>query len=152
VSFTPSTLENQTGTVTLADNAANTPQSVPITANGAEPAVFLSPDSLTFTSQTDGTTSAPQTVTLQNYGNAPLTLGTIAVSAQYVISTNGCGPSGTVLAAGSSCTVSVEFKPTGTGTIVGTLSIPDNAEDSPQTVGLTGTGIAAATKSGRDYQ
>jgi hypothetical protein len=152
VSFTPSTLENQTGTVTLADNAANTPQSVPITANGAEPAVFLSPDSLTFTSQTDGTTSAPQTVTVQNYGNAPLTLGTIAVSAQYVISTNGCGPSGTVLAAGSSCTVSVEFKPTGTGTSVGTLSIPDNAEDSPQTVGLSGTGVAAATKSGRDYQ
>jgi hypothetical protein len=152
VTFTPSTLENQTGAVSLADNAANTPQSVPITGNGAEPAVFLSPDTLTFTSQTDGTTSAPQTVTVQNYGNAPLTLGTIAVSAQYVLSTNGCGPSGTVLTAGSSCTISVEFKPTGTGTISGSLSIPDNAEDSPQTVGLSGTGAAAAVKSGRTYQ
>jgi len=140
VSFTPSTLEDQTGAVSIADNAANTPQSVPITGSGAEPAVFLSPDALAFGSVTHGTTSAAQTVTVQNYGNAPLTLGTIAVSAQYVISANTCGPSGSVLAAGSSCTISVEFAPTGTGAINGTLNIPDNAEDSPQTVALSGTG------------
>ena len=140
VTFTPSTLEDQTGAVSLADNAANTPQSVPITGNGAEPAVFLFPDILAFGSVADGSTSPAQTVTVQNYGNASLTLGTIAVSAQYVISANTCGPSGSVLAAGSSCTISVEFKPTGTTTVNGILSIPDNAEDTPQTVALSGTG------------
>lgn len=140
VSFTPSTLEDQTGTVTLADNAANTPQSVPITGNGAEPAVFLSPDMLAFGSVTHGTISPAQTVTLENYGTGPLTLGTITASAQFTISANTCGPSGSVIAAGSFCTISVEFAPTGTGVINGTLSIPDNAEDTPQTVALSGTG------------
>jgi hypothetical protein len=140
VSFTPSTLEDQTGTLTLADNAANTPQSLPITGSGAEPAVFLAPDALAFGSVTHDTISPAQTVTLENYGTGPLTLGTITASAQFTISANTCGPSGSVIAAGSFCTISVEFTPTGTGVINGTLSIPDNAEDSPQTVALSGTG------------
>jgi Cep192 domain 4 len=44
------------------------------------------------------------------------------------------------LAAGSRCTISVRFSPTATGTRTGTLEIADNANGSPQTVTLTGTG------------
>ena len=137
VSFTPSTFENQTATVTLADNAANSPQTVPITGNGAEPAVYLSPTTLAFGSVATGTTSAAQTVTLENYGNATLTISGVAATGPYVVSANTCGTS---LAAGSICTISVEFKPTSNGSMPGTLVITDNAGDSPQIVELTGTG------------
>ena len=137
VNFTPSTLEDQTATVTLADNAAGSPQTISITGNGAEAAVFLSPTSLTFASQKENTTSAAQTITVENYGNATLTISNVAVTVSYVISANTCGTS---LAAGSTCTISVEFAPKGTGVLSGALILTDNAGDSPQMVELTGTG------------
>jgi len=137
VSFTPTTFEDQQATVTLVDNAGNTPQTIPITGNGAEPAVFLSPTTLAFGSVAHGTTSAAQTITVENYGNATLTITSVVASSSYTVSANTCGTS---LAAGSTCTVSVEFKPTAAGSFPGTLSITDNAGDSPQIVELSGTG------------
>lgn len=137
VSFTPSTFENQTGTVTLTDNAANSPQTEGITGNGAEPAVFVSPSSLVFASQKKGTTSGPQTITVENYGNATLTLSNVSVSGPFLISANTCGAS---LGAGLTCTISVEFKPTQTGPASGDLVLTDNAGDSPQMLALSGTG------------
>src|SRR5262249_30988258 len=44
--------------------------------------------------------------------------------------------------AGASCSISVTFTPTATGARSGTLSVSDNATGSPQTVGLSGTGVA----------
>jgi len=137
VTFKPTTIESQSGTVTITDNAANSPQTVPITANGAEAAVDLSPSSLTFPSQTVGTTSSPQTITVENYGDATLTISNVTTTGPFVVSANTCGAS---LAAGSICTISVEFKPFQTGAVNGALVLTDNAGDSPQTVDLTGTG------------
>lgn len=137
VSFTPSTFENQAGTVTITDNAANSPQTVPITGNGAEAAADLSPTSLVFARTKVGSTSAAQNVTVENYGNATLTFTSINVSGAFIISANTCGTS---LAPGFTCTVSVEFKPTATGAAIGGLTFTDNAGDSPQMVGLSGTG------------
>jgi hypothetical protein len=137
VRFTPTTIENQTGTVTLTDNAANSPQTVPITGNGAEAAVDISPSQLTFPSQKVGTTSAPQTITLENFGNATLTLNGVSNTGPFLISANTCG---TTLAPGVSCTISIEFKPTQTGAANGDLVLNDSAGDSPQFVALSGTG------------
>ena len=49
------------------------------------------------------------------------------------------------MAAGSSCTVNVTFKPTASGTRTGTLTVTSNANNSPATVSLTGSGIGATT-------
>jgi len=38
-----------------------------------------------------------------------------------------------------SCVINVTFTPTATGTFTGTLKITDNAENSPQTITLSGT-------------
>ena len=46
----------------------------------------------------------------------------------------------TSLAAGASCTVSIAFKPTATGTLTANLSVADSAPGSPQLATLTGTG------------
>jgi hypothetical protein len=137
VTFTPTTIEDQTGTVTLTDNAGNSPQTVPITGNGAEAAVFLFPSALTFPSQKVGTTSPAQMVTVLNYGDVTLTLSAPTVTGPFLVSATTCG---TTLLPGFSCTVSVEFKPTQTGAAGGDMVLVDNAGDSPQMAVLSGTG------------
>ncbi|PYV35157.1 MAG: hypothetical protein DMG22_03325, partial [Acidobacteria bacterium] len=51
--------------------------------------------------------------------------------------TNNCGAS---VAVGANCTINVTFTPAATGTRSGTLTVTDNATNSPQTASLTGTG------------
>ena len=111
------------------------------THSSKTPAVSLSATSLTFASQTVGTTSAAQTITLKNTGTAALTISAIAASSSFA-ETNTCGTS---VAASASCTISVTFTPTtAAGTVTGTLSFTDNAAASPQSVSLSGTTPAAA--------
>ena len=145
--FTPTASGTRTGTLSIADNTSGSPQSVSLTGTGAAasaPVVSLSASSLTFTSQTVGTSRAAQTVTLANTGNASLNLTSIAVTGTNsgdFAQTNNCGSS---VAAGANCTISVTFTPTAPGTRSSSLSITDNASGSPQSVSLTGTGAAAS--------
>ena len=149
VEFNPAAAGTLTASLSVADNASGSPQTVSLTGTGTVAstlAVSLSPTTLTFASTTQGSTSAAQVVTVSNTGNSTLTLtsetltGTNASS--YLISANTCGSS---LAASATCAVSIEFTPAAAGTLTASLSVADNASGSPQTVGLTGTGAAAAT-------
>jgi hypothetical protein len=137
VTFTPSTTGTISGTISIADSASGSPQTVSLTGTGTgAPAVTLSPTSLTFASQAIDTTSAAQTVTLTNTGTGPLTITSVTSTGNYS-QTNGCGSS---VAAGANCKISVAFIPTAAGTLTGSVVITDNASNSPQTVTLTGTG------------
>lgn len=146
IEFKPLAAGTLTAKLSLADNASGTPQTVTLTGTGAASAVTVSPTSLTFASTVKGTTTAAQTVTVKNTGTTSLTLssetitGTDATS--FLKSATTCGSS---LAAGASCTVSVEFKPAATGSLTAELSVADSASGSPQTVSLTGTGTASST-------
>jgi len=104
---------------------------------GNNPTVTLSLANIDFGNQPVGTSTAPSTVTLSNTGSAALTVDGIPVSGPYS-ATDTCG---TVPISGS-CTISVIFSPTTVGTQTGALTINDSASDSPQTVALTGVGIA----------
>lgn len=101
------------------------------------PAVKLSASSLTFGPQNIGTVSAPQNVTLTNFGSAPLDL-TITVSKDF--QTNTTCP--TALPGGSFCTISVSYAPTVTGAESGSVTLTDNAFTGMQTISLSGTGTA----------
>jgi hypothetical protein len=106
----------------------------------AAPVVTITPASLTFAAQTVNVASAPQTVSVKNSGNADLTGLTIAVSGSDAASfaeTNNCGAT---VSAGSSCTASVVFTPAATGALSATITVTDNAANSPQSVALSGTG------------
>lgn len=111
-------------------------------ARASAPAVTLTPTSLTFGSQDIGTTSAPQSVTVTNSGTANLFINSAATrgtdALDFTEVDDGC--SGLTLTPGTSCSVSITFSPTATGTRSGTLIVTDNAADSPQTVPITGTG------------
>jgi hypothetical protein len=106
--------------------------------------VSFLPTSLNFRSQTVGTTSAAQAVTLTNSGGATLTITSIGFTgpnaSEFAQTSNStCGSS---LAADSSCTINVTFTPTangGSGSATASLSVADNAAASPQTVPITGT-------------
>jgi hypothetical protein len=112
------------------------------------PSATLSPTSLTFGAQGLQTVSAPQSVSVTNAGTAALTLSSIVATGDFS-QTNSCGSS---LAAGSSCTVNVTFTPTAPGARSGSITISDNAANSPQTVALSGTGQANAVTPAGTYQ
>ncbi|TAM82207.1 MAG: choice-of-anchor D domain-containing protein [Acidobacteria bacterium] len=141
VTFTPTAAGTRTASLTVTDNATNSPQTAGLTGTGtALPG--LSPASLTFSSQNVGSSSAPETVTLTNYQSTALSITSIAItgtnSGDYS-QTNNCGTS---LAAGASCSINVTFTPAAAGTLTASLAVTDNATNSPQTAGLTGTGTA----------
>jgi hypothetical protein len=98
--------------------------------------VTISPSSLTFSSQSVGTTSSPQAVTLTNNQTSALTSISVSATGDFA-QTNTCGTS---LAANSSCTINVTFTPTAAGTRTGTLTVTDSA--GTQTSSLTGTGVS----------
>lgn len=100
------------------------------------PKVNLSVSALNFGNQKVGTTSAPQSVKLTNRGSGELFVSAITVAGDYH-QTNNCPAS---LNSNSSCTISVTFTPTKIGVRTGSVSVKDNATNSPQKVSLTGSG------------
>ena len=141
VTFTPTVLGKVTGTLTLTDNAPNSPQALPLSGTGVEPAT-LAPASATYAAQAVGTTSPAKTFTLANNQTVVLTSIAISTTGDFAVSTTTCTTS---LAAKSKCTISVTFTPTETGTRTGELNVSDSASNSPQTMALTGTGVVPAT-------
>jgi len=144
VSFAPTTPGSDTASVSISDNATGSPQGVTLSGTGTAPPVpiaSLTPSSLTFNA-TSGTTSASQTATLSNTGNAALAIGSIAIAGANpsdFSQTNNCGTS---LASGSSCSITVTFTPASEASFGATLTVTDNAAGSPQTATLSGTGTA----------
>ncbi len=148
VKFTPSASGSRTASVSIWYFGRGGPQAVSLSGTGTltaatAPVDGLSPTSLAFGNQSVGVTSAAQTVTLSNTGNAALSITSLALTgtnASDFAQTNTCGSS---VATGSNCTISVTFKPSASGSRTASVSITDNASGSPQTVSLSGTGTAA---------
>jgi hypothetical protein len=109
---------------------------------GLAPAVFpvagLSPSSLKLPSTLVGQTSAASKVTLTNSGSVSLSIGNVSVSGDFS-ETDTCA--GNTIAPTDTCTISVTFTPSVTGSISGTLNIIDNAVNTPQALALSGTGL-----------
>ena len=116
----------------------------PASVGGEDPApdASLSTPSLTFASQTVGSTSAAQSVTLSNTGDAALSITSIGITGTNPSAfgqTNNCESS---VAVGASCTINVTFTPAAAGSLSAALTLTDNASGSPQSVTLTGTGTS----------
>jgi hypothetical protein len=138
VTFAPTVAGAQNATLEVSDNASGSPQ--PVSLQGTGTTVTFSPSSLTFPAVIVGQSSQPQATTLTNVGSTSLQITSIAIAgsdAGDFSQTNTCGA---VVAAGKSCTISVTFTPTTTGSRSADVSVSDNASGSPQTVPLSGTG------------
>jgi hypothetical protein len=80
------------------------------------------------------------TATLTNpTGNHTATIASILTqgSNSFSVASTTCG---TLLTGGSSCKITIQFKPSAPGLYNGELVITDNAENSPQIVYLEGSG------------
>ncbi len=103
--------------------------------------VTLTPTSLAWGTIFYGATGAAKTATLTNAGSATVSITSISVtgteSSEFPISADTCG---STLAAGASCSISVEFKPTSEGTQSATLTVVDGG--GTQTSALSGYGSA----------
>jgi hypothetical protein len=137
VTFTPTATGARIGTLSFNDNAAGSPHQVSLTGTGTGPEISFSSPSLAFPSESIGVSSSPMVLIVTNAGVSPLVFSSIQVSGSYT-ETNTCS---TVPPAGT-CQVSVTFTPAQYGSNPGALLFADNAAASPQTVLLSGTGLA----------
>ena len=136
VTFTPSEPGPLTGNLTFTDNAPNSPQNVPLSGTGISP-VTLTPTSFTFKKTKVGATSTAKKFKLTNDQAVALTGINITLTGDFQEQSTTCGAT---LPSKQTCTISVTFNPTQTGTRTGQLSVSDSAQGSPQTSALTGTG------------
>jgi hypothetical protein len=140
VSYVPKSLGAETGLLTVGD--VQRTQTVILNGTSiAPPGVSLAPAALSFAAQGVTTQSPAQTVTLTNNGGLPLTITTIAISGDYLISSGTCPLTPATLAVNASCTAQIVFAPTVAGARTGTLTFTDNAPVPTQTLLITGTAI-----------
>lgn len=107
------------------------------------PAASFSPPAAYFGSEPLGVKTSAKNVTLTNTGNATLTINSFSITGANLgdfSETSTCGAS---LGASSSCMFSLFFDPTVAGPRKAALVVNDNAAGSPQSIPLTGLGVAA---------
>ena len=138
--FAATALGEVHGTLTVVTSAEGGSREIPVTARGqtiAAPLLRLQPAALGFGARVIGSSSTPQEITIQNIGGATAQIALSSATIDFLIGGNSCGGS---LQPQASCTASVTFRPLGFGTRVGQFTVTSNANNSPATVGLAGTG------------
>ncbi len=141
VTFTPTVMGASAALLSVADNAPASPQTAALSGTGIAPVVDLSAESVAFGNQATGTSSASAPVVLTNTGTAPLTglvISIVGTNPGDFSQTNNCTAT---MAVNATCTVSVTFTPTALGARDATLQFTDNAQNSPQSVDINGTGV-----------
>jgi alpha-tubulin suppressor-like RCC1 family protein len=108
------------------------------------PVSTLSTSALAFGDLIIASGVAEQAVTIQNTGTAPLTVGTATLTgdADYSLASPVAASCPAPLAPLQTCALSVRLAPSATGPKNGNLTITTDAAQSPQSVGLSGRGIA----------
>lgn len=115
---------------------------------GASAQVTASSTSITWASVAIGQAGGQKAVTFTNTGRSTITISSISLKGadpgDFSIYQKTCG---STLAASTSCTTTILFKPTASGTRTATLVFTDTAPNSPQQVSLSGTATITATPS-----
>jgi hypothetical protein len=131
VVFNPSALGARTGTLTVGSSGSTLISS--LTGTGI-PDLSLSPATLTF-GNLDVGASATQTLTATNSASGPVPVPVFVTTGDYAAANN-CG---TTLASRATCTITITFKPTTTGTRPGTLTVQTAVPGAP--IVIMGNGV-----------
>jgi hypothetical protein len=152
--YAPTSVGPSQATLNVMDSALGNPQQYGLSGTGVAPptptpAVTLNPAG-TFNlagTTTQGTAAAPQNLRVSNSGTAPLHVTAVGVSGLNAgdFSVEGSNCLMVAVAAGASCSIPVTFAPLPTGIRSTTLSITDDAVNSPQLVTINGTAVTAVT-------
>jgi len=142
VAFLPTSVGSVSGNISIVSNVPTSPTSVGLSGAGIAATLTLgiNPTSLSFGNVTTGTASATKNVTITNTGNANVTISQITASGAGYLVTGGSTP--VTLSPSQNLTLTTQFSPTVTGTVNGSISIVSNANGSPASISLSGTGVA----------
>lgn len=91
--------------------------------------------------------SLTQTYVFQNIGNASATGAYVTITgADYSVGSNTCGSPGSTqtIAVGATCSISVAFSPSSSGTKIANLYVYSSAANSPASLALSGSGQVVA--------
>jgi len=150
VTYAPTASGDDSSSIVLTSDQG--PVTIPLTGTGidADPQVTITPMSLAFGNVTVGQ-SATQTFTVANTGNINLTVTKAAPPTAPFAATNPI-PEGQQLAPGESYTVSLTFTPTAVTNYSDIYEVSTNTGQGAMTIALTGSGVAATTSTGSNYQ
>jgi len=145
VTFKPSAAGAISAWLSISSNGPYSPNSVAISGTGvaSSPEISVAPSSLSFGSETVGSTSAAQTLTVTNTGTVNATVSSIASDNTGFALTLPTLPQ--TLAPGKTLQATATFKPTATGALTGWVSITSNGQYSPNSIAVSGTGVAASS-------
>jgi hypothetical protein len=154
VKFAPASKGAAAGVLTINSNSSiNATATVSLSGTGAAAVAVtstltVSPGSLSFGDVTvDSSSTLP--VTLTSTGTAPVTINSDTLAGTGLTLSGAAFP--VTLNPQLAITLDVSFAPTTTGATTGSLTISSNSSTNPTaTVGITGTGQAAATAHGVD--
>ncbi len=132
-------------TVAVSNSAGSaTSSAATLTVNAASLLLNSSVSSLSFGS-VNVSSSGTQNVTLSNAGNSSVTISNVSVSGAGFNATG--VSSGLILAPGQTATLTATFSPSAAGSATGSVSVASNATNSPDSIALSGTGVAAVNHS-----
>ena len=143
VQFQPTAVGAFSGSLAISSPGVANPALVSLSGTG-DAGLGINPSQIAFSGVIVGLSSPAQAVTLTNSSGYPVTSLGLAAAAPFAITQNGCPAT---LAAGDSCSVSVQFQPTSTAAAVGSLAISSAAPAISFHVQLSGTGLALAVDS-----
>src|SRR3989449_3273276 len=137
--FAPTAAGGATGSITFADNAAGSPQTLTLSGSGVTASATLSanPGSIAFGNIVVGNTST-QTITLANSGSTNVTISQISSSGTGFNASGLATPM--TLAAGQSATFTAQFAPAAAGNTSGSITLTSDASNPTLTIALSGTG------------
>jgi hypothetical protein len=151
MTFTPLAAGQRSAILTITDGASNSPQSVQVSgmataAPSTTPAVSFSSNSLSFAAITQGTSSTAQNVTVTSSGGGTLHISSVVLgganSGDFNM-TNGC--TAAAYAVNSTCMIGVSFAPLTSGARAATVTLTDDAINSPLVINLGGFANPALT-------
>jgi len=142
--FKPTAAKANTGTITIASNAEDSPSLVALSGTGtttstppATPAALTAtPNSIAFGSVAVGS-EATQTIHLENTGGEAAAISKMTISGTGVSVSGMTAPA--TLAAGQTANLTVTYKPVAAGTLTASLSITSNATDPSMLIGINAT-------------
>jgi hypothetical protein len=131
-------------TVAVNNSAGNaTSNAATLTVSASSLLLNTSSSSLSF-GNVNVSSNTTQSVTLTNAGNSSITISNVTVSGAGF---NATGVSGVILAPGQTATLTATFAPAAAGSVTGKISVASNATNSPDSIALSGTGVAAVSHS-----
>jgi hypothetical protein len=144
ITFSPTAVQDYTGSITITDNASDSPQEIALIGKGTDksgPQATFSTNSMDFGDVYVGTTSEPKNYMITNDGTEDLVISDIemqGINPENFSKESNCQET---LRPGEYCEGKITFKPTESTIFWATINFTDNASNSPQSINLVGNGI-----------